>query len=99
MSVATYPLESSVASYFYPSLAHHLMGHRVGQPRDTWIPVSDAADLAVLRLGYALRGFLETAEQQFCQRWPVHTSWATKLMRKAAIEYREELALKRMRRR
>ena len=91
MTVATYPIESSVASYFYPSLAHHLMGHRVGEPRDTWIPVKVAADHAVLRLAYALRGFLQTAERDLCPQWPHRTPGIPQYVADASVEYRAEI--------
>jgi hypothetical protein len=43
-------------------------------------------------LTYCLRAFLETAERQFCPRWPVSTPGIPQRFADAAVEYRAERA-------
>ena len=52
------------------------------------------ADAAVLRLAYALKAFLETAECDLCPQWPVH-SGVPEYVRRASVEYRAEEARRR----
>jgi len=47
---------------------------------------------STLRLAYALRAFLETAERDFVPQWPVRTPGVPQYVADAAIEYRAELA-------
>jgi hypothetical protein len=71
-------------------LAEHWPDSNSPNNCDTWEPAGKAGNRVVLRLAYCLRAFLETAEQEFCPRWPLRTPGVPKFVADAAVEYRAE---------
>jgi hypothetical protein len=55
------------------------------------VPAPSIAPARDIRyLSFALRGFLESCEQQFCAQWPLRTPGVPRHWAEGAIEYRTQ---------